>query len=100
VRSLVQLLRVPPSRYSLGAGVCCAVFPGSAGARMGMAFSQLPSALVLVAVRSLRPCMKRRVRLRPLACFGAASAVRLFVLPSGCLPPPTPVEQELHAAKW
>jgi hypothetical protein len=43
--------------------------------------------------------MKRRVRLRPLACFGAASAVRLFVLPSGASPP-TPVEQELHAAKW
>ena len=36
----------------------------------------------------LRPCMKRRVRVRQLACLGAASAVRLFVLPSGCLRPP------------
>ena len=35
----------------------------------------------------LRPCMKRRVRVRQLACLGAASAVRLFVLPSGCLRP-------------
>lgn len=48
----------------------------------------------------LQPCMKRRVRVRQLACLGAASAVRLFVLPSGCLRPPTPVEQELHAAEW
>ena len=86
-------------RCSLCAGWSPALLFACSGALSGLPlWRSLP--LVFVACLVLWPCMKRRVRVRLLACLGAASAFCLFVLSSGCRPPPTPVEQELHAAYW
>ena len=108
----VQLLRVRPSCYSLGAGVC-AVFP--AGAQLGMPFclgrqeySHRPGTFLISAAfrscvgsRSLASALYEKTSASAPArllwrCFCRASFRPAFWVP----PPPTPVEQELHAAKW